>query len=208
MEQELITIYDENLTEIGSKSRKEIHEKGYWHKTFHCWILLKEQGRYSIYLQLRSGDKKDYPDLFDITAAGHLMAHETVEDGIREVKEELGIDIKHEDLISLGVVKNTIQTNRMIDNEFSHLYLCVFEKEPPFCLQKEEVAGIVKGDFADFYQLCIEEQKSMKVERVTVSADNKIEDLKKLIGKADFVPHEESYFRKAASLMKQYLDRK
>jgi len=30
MEQELITIYDENLTEIGTKSRKEVHEKGYW----------------------------------------------------------------------------------------------------------------------------------------------------------------------------------
>ncbi|CAM5275178.1 NUDIX hydrolase OS=Lysinibacillus sphaericus OX=1421 GN=LS41612_02185 PE=4 SV=1 [Lysinibacillus sphaericus] len=45
-----------------------------------------------IYFQIRSGQKKDYPGLLDITAAGHLLAVETVEAGIREVKEELGVN--------------------------------------------------------------------------------------------------------------------
>ncbi|PKG24004.1 NUDIX hydrolase [Niallia nealsonii] len=207
MEQELITIYDENLTELGTRSRKEIHKKGYWHKTFHCWILLKEKEQYSIYLQLRSEHKKDYPYLFDITAAGHLMAHETVEDGIREVKEELGIAIKYEDLISLGVVKNTIRTSTIIDNEFSYLYLYILEEEPPFFLQEEEVAGIVKGDFANFYQLCMKEQKSMEVKGFTISAKKQTENIEEWIDKSKFVPHEEAYFQKTALLIKQYLDR-
>ncbi|MEK4700857.1 hypothetical protein MKX47_14755 [Solibacillus sp. FSL R7-0668] len=51
---------------------------------------------------MRSKLKKDYPNQFDITAAGYLLATETVLDGVRELYEELGINIAFEELKALG----------------------------------------------------------------------------------------------------------
>ena len=68
--------------------REEIHRLGYWHETFHCWFVKKVHNEWMIYFQLRSKEKADYPLLLDITAAGHLLAGETINDGIREIDEE------------------------------------------------------------------------------------------------------------------------
>jgi len=203
----MIAIYDEQLVKVGTKTRREVHEKGYWHKTFHCWILLKEQTGYSIYLQLRSKQKKDYPHLFDITAAGHLLAHETVEDGIREVQEELGIAANAKEFILLGVIKNTIISKKMIDKEFSYVHIYVAKEIPAFMLQQEEVAGMVKGSFKEFYQLCMGEKNEMAVHGFAVRTDHSVESIEKRLDKSNLVPHEKAYWKNAALLIKNYLDK-
>ncbi|MFE4810094.1 hypothetical protein ACFQ9Y_02835 [Peribacillus simplex] len=43
-----------------------------------------------LYLQHRYAMKKDYPN---------LLAHETVYDGFREIKEEIGIDVSFDELV-------------------------------------------------------------------------------------------------------------
>ena len=83
MEEELLRIFDSNRNAIGTAPRHEVHRFGYWHETFHCWFICREEGIDYIYLQIRSESKKDYPGLLDITAAGHLLATETVHDGVR-----------------------------------------------------------------------------------------------------------------------------
>lgn len=103
METELIKIFDDDGTSIGVATREEVHKKGYWHETFHCWFISREKGVDYLFFQLRSKEKKDYPNLLDIAAAGHILAHETVKDGIKEVNEEIGIDVTWDELISLGV---------------------------------------------------------------------------------------------------------
>ncbi|WP_347561789.1 NUDIX hydrolase [Bacillus timonensis] len=107
-EQERIKIFDDHKNPIGVASRSDVHRIGYWHEVFHCWFIDNEEGIDYIYLQLRSKNKKDYPNLFDVTAAGHLLADETVEDGVREIKEELGIDVAFEELIKLGVLDYSV----------------------------------------------------------------------------------------------------
>ncbi|WP_310793579.1 NUDIX hydrolase [Salipaludibacillus neizhouensis] len=103
-EQEKLKIFDDNRNQIGIASRSDVHRVGYWHEVFHCWFVCNIQGTDYIYLQLRSNKKKDYPNLLDITAAGHLLADETVKDGVREIKEEIGIDVAFEELKQLGVI--------------------------------------------------------------------------------------------------------
>lgn len=93
MENELLKVFDSEGTLKGTASRAEVHKRGLWHETFHCWFLSKEDGRIFIHFQLRGPDKKNFANMLDITAAGHLSSDESVKDGVREIKEELGISL-------------------------------------------------------------------------------------------------------------------
>lgn len=101
---EYVKTFDENYTYVKDESRDNVHQAGLWHETFHCW-LMDEQ---FVYIQKRSAEKKDFPGLFDITAAGHILATETIEDGIREVEEELGLTVDLSRFYSKGVVHDVI----------------------------------------------------------------------------------------------------
>jgi isopentenyldiphosphate isomerase len=68
VENEKLKIFDEHRTQIGVATREEVHRIGHWHETFHCWLISKEGEIDYIYLQIRSDEKKDYPNLLDITA--------------------------------------------------------------------------------------------------------------------------------------------
>ena len=51
-------------------------------------------------LQKRSATKKSHPNFWDISGVGHIRAGETVIEGaIRELKEELGVEVKEEGLL-------------------------------------------------------------------------------------------------------------
>ncbi|WP_367582529.1 NUDIX hydrolase, partial [Shouchella clausii] len=85
--------------------------------------MFREHDQEYIYFQYRSNDKKDYPGLLDITAAGHLMSHESVMDGMREVEEELGIHVDFADLVPLGVIEYMAEKENFIDKELAHVFL-------------------------------------------------------------------------------------
>lgn len=97
---ELIKIFDANLQELGIVDKKTAHINGDWHQTFHCWIVNKKNKE--ILFQLRSKHKKTYPNLLDTSAAGHLIEFENIMDGVREIQEELNIQIKDSDIYNLG----------------------------------------------------------------------------------------------------------
>lgn len=195
MEQELLKVFDNKHNPIGVETREEIHKLGLWHETFQCWFIGKHNGKQYIYLQLRSDLKKDYPGLLDITAAGHLLENETVFDGIREVKEELGIDVLFEELYSLGVLKYSVTTGDLIDNELAHVFLydCVLEWDE-FTLQVEEVSGIVRVELTQFVRLWNSELEEIEIIGFRVEEDGARRPIHEMVGKINFVPHEQSYY--------------
>ncbi|MEH6945370.1 NUDIX hydrolase [Bacillus sp. JJ722] len=206
MEQELIKIFDKHRNQIGITSRDLVHEKGYWHETFHCWLLQKENDRNYIYLQIRSDKKKDFPSLIDITAAGHIIANETIDDGIREVNEELGLNVTIEDLEYLGIIDDCIISELFIDKEFGHVYVYrLKEKAPKFNLQKEEVSGIVRTEFTNFYDFCIGNTHKLTVEGYTINDLGNEDAIVKNITKKEFVPHQDTYFSTLATLINDIL---
>src|SRR5574341_1276798 len=122
---ELIDIYDDRFQKIGTKTRWEAHRDGDWHRTFHCWIVYRDAATRQDYMvaQRRGPDKHFFPNLLDITAGGHYAAGETVRDGLREVHEELGIEVDFERLIPLGVRLDVAVDGSIINREISDVFL-------------------------------------------------------------------------------------
>ncbi|MGN1402406.1 MAG: NUDIX domain-containing protein [Bacillus sp. (in: firmicutes)] len=191
METELLRIFDEDGHEAGTATREEVHRNGYWHETFHCWFIQRSRNHTYLYFQLRSGQKKDYPNLLDITAAGHLLAHESVGDGLREVEEETGIQLRFNQLSSLGIIPYKVEKGDFRDYELAHTFLheCTHHLQD-FRLQKEEVAGMVLIPLNEFKALWWESKEKAIVSGI--SADQ--QPLRMLITKDNFVPHEDAYY--------------
>jgi len=206
MNREIMNIFDEQRNHIGTANRDDVHREGHWHETFHCWFVNEEKGTNFVYFQLRSDVKKDFPSLLDITAAGHLLANEFVFDGIREIKEELGIDVLFNDLISLGIIKDCIVTGEFVDREFAHVFLYkTHDYQFDFQLQKEEVSGVVKANLDDFYEFCLGQKEEIRVEGFMTDEQNTEMFISKNIMKNDFVPHPDSYLIHVARRIKDVI---
>ena len=189
---EYVKTFDENYTYLKDESRDYVHQEGLWHETFHCW-LIDEQ---FVYIQKRSAGKKDFPGLFDITAAGHILATETVEEGIREVEEELGLAIDLSRLHPQGIVRDVIELPNFRDYEFANVFLYYSTFVPSdFSLQVEEVASVHRVKKEAFIQLFLQEVESVVCTNIMNGAFTEI-------GLSDFVPHDKTYFEEIARMIK------
>jgi len=119
----------------------EVHQKGLWHRTFACWVADPQAN--AVLLQQRGPRNRIDPGSFDASASGHLAAGERPEDGFRELREELGINIAPDDRAALGVFRNMAVRGSYINNEFCHVF--VARSVAPLSslqLQAGEVAGV------------------------------------------------------------------
>ena len=143
MADELIDILYENGISSGEiKLKSEAHKIGLWHASTHVWIYTPEG---KILIQKRTPNKDTYPNLWDISVAGHLSAGDTpITASVREVEEEIGLVISAEALHYLKTNKNSKQPNsNIIDNEFNNIFICCASfKENDLKLQADEVAEI------------------------------------------------------------------
>lgn len=188
---EKIKIFDENYNYLRNENRETAHREGYWHETIHCWLI---DGQ-SVLLQKRSSEKTDFPSMFDITAAGHILANETVEDGLREVKEELGIEVDQTKLHAQGAVKDIIVLPGFHDYEFANVFIYRDVFSPAdFILQKDEVEGIYTVHKNEFIQLCLKEIPLVTCRNIQTSESTEI-------GLQQFVPHEATYFQQIAAFL-------
>ncbi|HEY0372947.1 MAG TPA: NUDIX domain-containing protein [Thermoanaerobaculia bacterium] len=104
------------------KPKPEVHRDGDWHRCSHVWIVASD-GR--LLLQRRAHAKENWPDLWDISVAGHVSAGESAtEAAIREALEELGVVITPEDLVHIGTLRYSVQLREdYIENEFHEVHL-------------------------------------------------------------------------------------
>jgi hypothetical protein len=126
-----------------------------------------------------------------------LSSGENVEEGVREIEEELGLHISFQDLISLGVVRQIARGETYIDKEFCNLFICKqnlpLDKYNP---QLDEVSGLIMIEVGAMINLISE--KTHAVECVGLEFD-KSGDRKSIRGFLhidDFVPHGKDYYMK------------
>ena len=141
---ELLDIYDAqgNLT-AEKQDRSVVHRQGLWHKTVHIWIL---NSRQELLIQKRSTQKDSHPNLWDISAAGHITSGDTViAAALRELKEELGLTIKPTDLQFLFTAKQQYTQNHGTFIHNAHHDIFLLKKDLDLTkikLQKEEVSAV------------------------------------------------------------------
>ena len=101
---ELVDQVDEHDNIVGPVERSCVHDNNLWHRAAHIWVYSKE-GR--VLIQRRSKNVKNHPGLLDISAAGHVRSGISPEEGAQaEMLEEIGLDIKLDDLKCRKVIKD------------------------------------------------------------------------------------------------------
>ncbi|MGB1285691.1 MAG: NUDIX hydrolase [Aggregatilineales bacterium] len=199
---ELFDIYDENLQHIGVKPRAEVHRDGDWHLVFHCHVIYRDNaGDDWMILQKRAPDKDTFPGLLDVSVGGHYEHGETMQDGVREISEELGLRVAFEDLIPAGKRVSAARGNTFIDREFADVFFYICDKPlADYQYQKEEIMGLIALHIREGIQLLTGQCDALDVPATGFATDMiRIEE-------ADFIPTLDDYFYKALLLAQRVLD--
>lgn len=207
---EIIDIFNANLEPMGSMDRKEAHTKGMWHITFHCWIVTKSNDQ-SILFQVRSNEMINFPNMLDVSAAGHIESGETVEDGIREVSEELGIDVDFNNLYPLGYrVEVADQANGQMNREYQAVYL--YEVKIPlqdFKPQIEEVSGLLWMKIQDGIELFDNKKDRIEMNGIVFNKElNLWEEKTRIVSIDDFLPRIQNYYLTSCIMAERLLENK
>lgn len=148
---EMLDFYDKEMRFVGTETRENVHARGLWHKTVHCW-LYDEKG--NIYFQIRTDTGTLYT-----TASGHMQAGESIDDALqREIMEEVGmqIDTTKKELLAVDVWTMVSEKNgvKKQDNVFANVYMCqVDTNNLKFHFDGVEVSGAVRVNAVDTLNL-------------------------------------------------------
>lgn len=153
---EILDVVDEYGEPTGQTvERKRAHAEGIRHRTAHVWLLRIKEGRTQILLQRRSFNKAEHPGCYDISSAGHIPAgFDYKESAIRELKEEIGLDVQLDELHFCGdrnVIWDDCFFNKPFhDRQHSRVFFAWKDmEEAEFTLQKEEVDSVLWMDLEE-----------------------------------------------------------
>lgn len=156
---EWFDVVDENGIPTGETvERSDAHAHDILHRTAHIWVIRRNGEHVEVLLQKRSMQKDSFPGRYDTSSAGHIQAgDEPLISALRELKEELGIDAKPEDLDYAGMFRihyDMIFHNKPFkDNEVSFVY--VYHKPTDITklqLQEEEVESVRWFELQEVYE--------------------------------------------------------
>ena len=132
---ELLTQVDKHNKVIGPIARGEAHSGGFYYRTI--YVLVKNShGR--ILLQQRSSTKDLYPSCWDLSVGGHVSYGDSyLNTAIRELREELGLSARPQDLTFLKEILVTLPSSF----EFFHVFEYHLKPTDKLILATEEVSN-------------------------------------------------------------------
>ncbi len=140
--EEFFDVLNEKGEYIGKvETREKCHTEGLWHKAVAMFII---NSKGQVLLQKRSANKKMWPNMWDITAGGHVLAGEFgFQSIIREAEEELGITLNKNDITFVGSSISTNVQGDIVNNHFNEFYIVNKDiDETTLKLQEEEVSEV------------------------------------------------------------------
>ncbi len=138
-----IYVLNENGEICGLKDRQYVHNNGILHSAVQCWVM---NGQGEILIQRRAAIKDKSAGKWDVSFGGHCVKTENSENilianVIKEGKEELGLNIKAQDIIKLGEVRYISQENK--NRELLGIFLVKVEDNQKFIFEDGEVSEVV-----------------------------------------------------------------
>ena len=166
---ELFDLYDRDGAPLGlRKARAEVHRDGDWHRSVHIWVVLREGSGLPgaprapcLLFQRRSLEKDTWPGALDVAVTGHLRAGEALLDGLREAREEIGLEIGPSDVVRLGLRRIAEERQGILDRELQTIFatatslpLAFFQPDPDevtslVILEKEAAGALFRGERAE-----------------------------------------------------------
>lgn len=206
MAEEIVDIFDESYNLRGKADRSLAYVYGMWLHSFHCWIYSPNDGGKVIF-QKRSAEKKLFPNALDISAAGHLTTGEKPLDGVREIKEELGIDVNPNQLTPLGIKHDTARIGEVVNRQFAHVYLLRSALElDQYKVDVSEVTGLAEIQIGDGLSLFSGEKNSIRiVGREFHKSSATWLKFERDVGCNDFIPRVDPYYYKIFILVSRAL---
>lgn len=129
---EFVEMFDNKRKSLNKKVERYTHIEGEYSQGSHVWII---NSKGELLIQKRTPTKKLYPNLWSITSGGTDTGETTSETAFREVKEELGITLKPEELELMMSYKR--------NHDFVDVYLARKDiKLEDIVMQEEEVAEV------------------------------------------------------------------
>lgn len=196
---EMLDIYDIDGRHVGVRERAAVHQDGDWHRVFHCWVARRDdRGRDWLLFQRRGARKPTFPLYLAVTVGGHYRAGESVEDGLRELREELGLELGFDELVPCGRYRIEARWRELVDREIADTFVYVSERPlASYPVMRPEVADLVAVPVAAGLALFAGQRG-----RVQAYAS----DGPCAITLADFVPHHEEQFTNALQLARLVLN--
>ena len=159
---EYLDILDENGNKTGEKdTRENIHKLGLLHSEVATFIYT-DTGK--VVLQKRKSNKATYAGVWTVTG-GHVLAGENNEDAIiREIKEELNLEIKNEKVTFVTTYKSKKVKDDIINNKFFNIYnveICESQFKK-IKIQKEELEDIKLFSIDEIENILNREDKHYK----------------------------------------------
>ena len=151
---ELVEILTEDGELVGKRINKSIaHKEGICHG-ISAVALIDNSGR--LLIQKRAVTKKDEPNKWDLSGAGHIDVNETPKRAaVREIYEELGIKVEEDDLKLIDTYLNKVKLNKEIYiNHFTYLFLVQKDISiDDIVMQESEVSDIMLVNKKEYIDL-------------------------------------------------------
>ncbi len=167
---EYLTVLDQQDIPRGILPRSQVHRLGLRHAVVHLWVLTQREGQWGIWLQQRAHDRPLYPNLYDLTATGHVGAGETpLLAMLREAQEEVGLSLQAEQAQFVGNSRQKYERPNGYEDELVHSFVYCTTEPVPF-VAGEEVAGMAWISCKSYAKAC-KGAEQVALEGETISVD-------------------------------------
>jgi isopentenyldiphosphate isomerase len=197
-ERELIDTYDDAGRPTGVVERAVAHRDGLWHRAVHVWLVTAEG---ALVVQRRSAEKRHWPGLLDVSAAGHILAGESWTAGLREADEELGVTLAAAQVIDAGERREVLHLPGMLDREIVRTAVARCGQPLERYRLGSEVSAVIAIDLDDAEALFRSEGAAARCRAVTRTRSEVV-----AVSAGDFVARPPEYYLAVVDRARRVVD--